>query len=93
MLAGRNLRSLSIALGLSVGSLLPAGVMYAQAPLHVVSPDGRNDVSVGIRDGYLWYSVDHDKRPILLPSRLGFAFRGAPELQKGLRITDTSRST
>jgi len=93
MLAGRNLRSLSIALGLGVGSLLSAGITYAQAPLHVVSPDGRNDVSVGIRDGYLWYSVDHDKRPILLPSRLGFAFRGAPELQKGLRITDTSRAT
>ena len=93
MLAGRNLRTLSIALGLSVGSLLSAGTGHAQAPLHVLSPDGRNDVSVGIRDGHLWYAVDHDHHKVLLPSRLGFAFRGAPSLFDSLRITDSSRAT
>jgi alpha-glucosidase len=93
MLAGRNLRSLSLALGLGVGSMLSAGIGYAQAPLHVVSPDGRNDVSVGIRDGYLWYSVDHGGKHVIMPSRLGFAFRGAPSLFDSLRITDTSRAT
>ncbi|HWE42404.1 MAG TPA: glycoside hydrolase family 97 protein [Gemmatimonadaceae bacterium] len=93
MLAGRNLRSLSLALGLSAGSMLSSGAAGAQAPLHVISPDGRNDVSVGIRDGYLWYAVDHGGKHVLMPSRLGFAFRGAPELFKGLRITDTARTT
>jgi alpha-glucosidase len=57
----------------------------------VASPDGRNQVTVEIRDGHLTYSLSRDGRPLILPSVLGFDFRGAPPLRDGLRITDTTR--
>ena len=66
-------------------------------PLHaqvrVASPDGRTVVTVETRDGRLFYRVDRDGRALLLPSALGFEFRGAAPLREGLRITDTARST
>src|SRR5437867_6631406 len=65
----------------------------AQARVRVTSPDGRNQVTIEIHDGALAYSVDRDGRAVLLPSRLGFAFQGAPPLADGLRMVDTSRST
>jgi len=65
----------------------------AQNRVRVASPDGRNQVTVEIRDGALAYSVDRDGRAVLLPSRLGFAFQGAPPLRDSLRIVDTSRTT
>src|SRR5436189_6030582 len=65
----------------------------AQDRVRVTSPDGRNQVTVAIHDGALAYSVDRDGRAVLLPSRLGFAFQGAPPLADGLRMVDTSRST
>src|SRR5205814_5990111 len=49
--------------------------------------------TVAIHDGALAYSVDRDGRAVLLPSRLGFAFQGAPPLADGLRMVDTARST
>src|SRR5204862_330021 len=65
----------------------------AQGRVRVTSPDGRNQVTVAIHDGALAYSVDRDGRAVRLPSRLGFAFQGAPPLADGLRMVDTSRST
>ena len=61
-------------------------------PLRVVSPDGKNVVTVSVREGSLWYSVDRDGKPILLPSRLGFDFRGAPPLGDSVRIVDSART-
>ena len=64
------------------GLLLTLSVTYtlgsAQDRVRVTSPDGRNRVTVEVRDGALAYSVDRDDRAVLLPSRLGFAFQGAP---------------
>ncbi len=78
----------------SLALLAPlAGVTAAQAPLHVSSPDGRNVVTVAIRDGRLTYALDRDGRALLLPSVLGFAFRGAPPLRDSLQVTDTARQT
>jgi alpha-glucosidase len=57
----------------------------------VTSPDGRNRVTVGLRDGRLSYGLSRDGRTLLLPSGLGMAFQGAPALRDGLRITDTTR--
>jgi alpha-glucosidase len=37
--------------------------------------------------------VDRDGRKLLLPSRLGFAFRGAPSLRDGLAITGSARAS
>src|SRR6266850_1687462 len=65
----------------------------AQDRARVTSPDGRNAVTVEVRDGALTYSLDRDGRALLLPSRLGFAFQGAPPLRDSLRMVDTSRST
>lgn len=76
----------ALALAALLGS--PLG---AQDSVLVTSPDGRNRVTVAVRDGRLSYSLARDGRWLLLPSLLGFAFRGAPPLRDGLRITDTTR--
>ncbi len=63
----------------------------AQA-IQVASPDGRIRVTVAVRDSQLTYQVDRDRRPLLLPSRLGFEFRGAPPLTRA-RIVDSARAS
>src|SRR5438067_5541809 len=73
-------------------SLLVAPTAVSQG-LRVASPDGRTQVSVAIRDGGLYYSIDRDGRALFLPSRLGLAFRGMPPLTDSLRIVDSARST
>ena len=65
----------------------------AEAQLAVSSPDGRTVVTVETRDGGLYYRVDHDGHPLLLPSRLGFEFRGAPPLWDSLRVSDSARDS
>ena len=72
---------------------LNASVAGAQIPLRVASPDGRNAVTVEIRDGGLFYSVDRGTRRVITPSRLGFAFRGVPALRDSLRIESSSRAS
>lgn len=74
-------------------ALLVAAATAAPAQVRVASPDGRNQVTVETREGKLYYSVQRDGRSLLLPSVLGFEFRGAPTLQGGLRIVDTTRQT
>jgi alpha-glucosidase len=86
----RTVRRFALAL---IGTTLLTGVAAAQARSQVASPDGRNAVTVGIREGRLYYSVQRDGRPVLLPSGLGFEFRGAPPLRDGLQIADTARQT
>src|SRR6266568_6853734 len=80
-------------LTLTVTCALGARAAAAQYRAQVTSPDGRNRVTVEIRDGALTYSVDRDGRAVFLPSRLGFAFQGAPPLRDSLRMVDTSRAT
>ena len=65
----------------------------AQAPVRVESPDGRTVVTVDVREGGLYYSIQRDNRALFLPSRLGFEFQGAPPLRDGLRITGSTSST
>lgn len=67
----------------------PATSLEGQA--RVVSPDGRNQVTLDLREGRLTWSLVRDRRPLILPSLLGFEFRGAPRLRDGLRLTDTTR--
>ena len=87
----RRLRSLvrPLALGMALFAA-PAG---AQEELRVSSPDARNTVTVGVREGRLWYAVQRGGRPVLLPSRLGFAFAGADTLRDSLRITGSARDS
>jgi alpha-glucosidase len=91
----RRLRSLArpLALALPLGLALAAAPAAAQDSLHVASPDGRNTVAVTVRDGGLYYAVRRNGDAVLLPSRLGFEFRGGDTLRSGLRITGSSRAT
>ncbi|NNG16575.1 MAG: glycoside hydrolase family 97 protein, partial [Gemmatimonadales bacterium] len=87
----RGIRRLAVA---TVGVSLLAVAAHAQGPtfVRVTSPDGRNVVSVGVREGALFYLVERDSRLVILPSRLGFEFRDAPHLLDGLTITGTARN-
>ena len=80
------------ALLLLLAALVTGGArpVAAQESPSVASPDGRTVVSVEVRDGGLHYRIDRDGRPLLLPSRLGFEFRGAPALRDSLRITGST---
>ncbi|HXM37480.1 MAG TPA: glycoside hydrolase family 97 protein [Gemmatimonadales bacterium] len=70
-----------------------AAARPALSQVRVTSPDGRNAVTVAVREGKLYYVVDRDGRALLTPSLLGFEFRGAPRLRDSLRITDSTRNT
>ena len=72
---------------------IAAAPTSSRAQVRVASPDGRNQVTVELRDSRLTYSLARDGRALLLPSLLGFEFRGAPRLRDGLRITDTTRQS
>ncbi len=69
---------------------LMAATATAQDNLRVASPDGRNEVTVELHEGSLYYSLQRDGRAVLLPSRLGFEFRDARPLLGGLRVIDTA---
>ena len=73
-------------------ALVPV-TLAAQGALRTASPDGRNVVAVEVLNGALTYSLKRDGRDLVLPSRLGMAFRGAPPLRDGLRVVDSARTT
>jgi alpha-glucosidase len=73
--------------------LLAPLTAHAQAPLRVASPDGRNEASVELQDGRVYYSVRRDGRTIITPSLLGFEFRGDRPLRDSLRITGSERNS
>jgi alpha-glucosidase len=83
--------------GFFIPCLAVAALATATTPLQsqvrVASPDGRNQVTVELREGRLGYSLARDRRAVILPSLLGFEFRGAPPLRDGLRITDSTRQS
>ncbi|HMC18150.1 MAG TPA: glycoside hydrolase family 97 catalytic domain-containing protein, partial [Gemmatimonadales bacterium] len=81
-----------VALSITSATLI-ATTAATQDRVRVASPDGRNQVTVEIHDGGLYYSLNRDTHPLFLPSRLGMAFRNAKPLLDSLRITDTARST
>ena len=80
----------------AVAGLASSPALHAQEPLALASPDGRTQVSVGVREGGLYYAVRRDQHHVVLPSRLGFAFRNARALGDSLSLageTRTSRDT
>ncbi|MCU0624834.1 MAG: glycoside hydrolase family 97 catalytic domain-containing protein [Gemmatimonadaceae bacterium] len=79
---------------------LGAVVSLAVAPyaadaqsFRVASPDGRNVVTLAVDRGVLTYAVDRGPVKVIVPSRLGFAFRGAATLQGGVVVTDSARTS
>jgi alpha-glucosidase len=87
----RGFRPLALTVLLAASTAHVAAAQQQEA--RVASPDGRNRVTVGVRDGGLYYSVTRDGKAILLPSRLGFAFRGGDSLRSALRITGVARDS
>jgi alpha-glucosidase len=73
-----------LTLGLTY-AIVAAATASAQA-YRVASPNGRNEVTVEIREGNLFYSLRRDGRLLLLPSRMGFELQGAAPLRDGLRV-------
>ncbi len=80
-----------LVLGVAWATLAPAA--SAQDRVRVASPDGRNEVTIGIAEGRLYYTLQRDGRAVILPSQLGFEFREAPPLRDGLRIVATADTT
>ncbi|HEY2025439.1 MAG TPA: glycoside hydrolase family 97 catalytic domain-containing protein, partial [Gemmatimonadaceae bacterium] len=70
-----------------------AVVAGAQTDFTVRSPDGRNVAMIETRDGGLFYRVSRAGKQIILPSRLGFEFRGIPALRDSLAIVGSSRAS
>ncbi|HEY0036445.1 MAG TPA: glycoside hydrolase family 97 N-terminal domain-containing protein, partial [Longimicrobium sp.] len=79
--------------GTALALALFAAPADAQDSLRLASPDGKNTVTVHVREGGLYYAVSRNGQPVLLPSRLGFAFRGGDSLRSALRISGSSRNT
>src|SRR2546430_17535461 len=71
----------------------PAMPTRGQARAGAAPPDRRNQVTIEVREGKLFYSVQRDGWAVFLPSGLGFEFRGAPPLRDSLRLADTTRTT
>lgn len=78
---------------LSLAATFTTTPARGQTSPSVTSPDKRTAVQVAIRDGHLFYSVDRDGRPLVLPSQLGFEFRSQPPLRDNLRVTGSSRAS
>ncbi len=72
---------------------LTAATAIAQDTISVASPDGRNKVGVATYQGRLYYILSRDGRSIMMPSMLGFEFKGAPPIRDSLRITGQARKT
>ena len=79
-------------LGLAAATLV-ATAAPLRSQVRVASPDGRNQVMVAVREGRLTWALQRDGRDLILPSGLGFEFRGAPRLRDGLRLTDSARAS
>ena len=80
-------------LGIILGLLGAWSVARAQSPLRVTSPDGKNQVTIGSREGVAFYSVDRAGKHVMLPSRLGFTFRGMRPLGDSVQIVGSTHAT
>ncbi|MGI8402417.1 MAG: glycoside hydrolase family 97 protein [Gemmatimonadaceae bacterium] len=86
-------RTTLVLLPVSLFYITPLAAARAQDTITVASPDGRNRVGVTTQDGKLYYMLGRDGRRILMPSMLGFEFKGAPTLRDNLRITGSTRGS
>ncbi|MEO8910597.1 MAG: glycoside hydrolase family 97 protein [Gemmatimonadaceae bacterium] len=86
-------RTTLVLLPVSLFYITPVAAARAQDTITVASPDGRNRVGVTTQDGKLYYMLSRDGRRILMPSMLGFEFKGAPTLRDNLRITGSTRGS
>jgi alpha-glucosidase len=50
------------------------------------SPDGRLRIVFSLMRGVPHYRIDYDRKPVILPSPLGFTFRNQPDMLEGFTI-------
>lgn len=79
------------ALAFAAGRAAAQGAPAPSAAHAVASPDGRTAVTLAAVEGRATWSATRDGRTLVLPSALGFTFRGAPALGEGVRIVDAVR--
>ncbi len=72
---------------------LAAAALPLPAQVGVSSPDGRTRVTVQVLEDRLTWRLDRDRRPLILPSRLGFRFQAQEPLDSGWVIRDSSRTS
>ena len=58
----------------------------------ITSPHNINTVSILIDEGKLLYQINHEKKLIILPSRLGFIFKDGLSFSDGFKIKDVQFS-
>ena len=58
----------------------------------IASPNNINTMKILIDDGKLFYQVNHQKKAIVLSSRLGFIFKDGLSFSDGFKINDTQFS-
>jgi alpha-glucosidase len=58
----------------------------------ITSPQNINKVSISIDEGKLLYQINHEKKLIVLPSRLGFIFKNGLSFSDGFKIKDVQFS-
>src|SRR4029077_15727833 len=61
----------------------------AASQVSVTSPDGRNQVTLSVREGHLYYTLARDGRALIDPSIPGFSFKKASPLAGALRLPAT----
>lgn len=79
----------SAPLGLASAALAAPG--EGTVPLRAVSPDGRVQVELDAREGGLSWSVLHNGRSVLRPSRLGLVLADGGQLGTGATVVSVSR--
>ncbi|MDX2192406.1 MAG: glycoside hydrolase family 97 protein [Gemmatimonadales bacterium] len=72
---------------------LGAGAWPLVAQETVASPDGRNAVTLEVREGRLTWRLTRDGRVLMQPGALGLAFRGQPVLGQGVRQVEVARAS
>lgn len=67
----------------------------SKQPTHfsVSSPEKKNTINFELVDGKPMYSILHTENEVLLPSQLGFVFKGNDSLASNFEIIDTKAST
>ena len=68
-------------------SLMTVFTALGNAAKHVTSPDGRISLTVGLKSGKPYYTVNYNQTPIIAPSHLGFQLDKGT-LGENMRITD-----
>jgi len=71
-------------------TILAGSSVWAES-IRLESPDQRLALELELVDGTAQYSLSLGQHPIIAPSRLGFQFRDAPPMDRGLSVKSISR--